>query len=173
MNTLIFTKDGAWTVHDLKVAESGRALAILREDALWLKKRGSTQWSAFVEGGEDIVAKRFREGLVLLAERGGQDAGTVTLQMHDDFWDELGRDGQAGWIQSLGVRPSFMGRGLGKALIKVAESMARAQHKEFLRLDVFDNAAKLKAYYAGLGFQELGTKEHQGAQLRLMELPLT
>lgn len=172
MKTLLFTSDGPWTVHDLKPADAPRVLAILREDAQWLKKKGSTQWSAFLEGGEDIVAKRFAEGLVLLVERGGKDAATMTVQMHDDFWDDLGRDDQAAWVQSLGIRPMFMGKGLGRAMIKFAESLARAKHKEFLRLDVVDRAARLKAFYAKHGFKELGVKDHQGQSIRLMEATL-
>lgn len=172
MKTLLFTSDGPWTVHDLKVEEAPRVLAILREDAQWLKKKGSTQWGAFLEGGDDIVAKRFREGLVLLVERGGNDAGTMTVQMHDEFWDELGRDQQAAWIQSLAIRPMFMGKGLGRAMIKFAESLGRAQHREFLRLDVLDKASRLKAFYAKHGFKELGVKDLHGEKIRLMELPL-
>ena len=172
MKTLLFTSDGPWTVHDLKPDEAPRILAILREDAQWLKKKGSTQWTAFLEGGEDIVTKRFAEGLVLLIERGGKDAATMTVQMHDDFWDDLGRDNQAAWVQSLGIRPMFMGKGLGRAMIKFAESLARAKHREFLRLDVVDRATRLKAFYAKHGFKELGVKDHQGEKIRLMELPL-
>lgn len=173
MNTLLFTSDGPWTIHDVKAAEAARVLAVLREDAQWLQKRGSTQWKAFLEGGGDIVAKRFKEGLVILVERGGKDAATMTVQMHDDFWDELGRDQQAAWIQSLAIRPMFMGKGLGRAMLKFAESLGRAQHREFLRLDVLDRAAKLKAFYAKHGFKEQGLKDYQGEKIRLMELPLT
>ena len=173
LKTLLFTSDGPWTIHDLKAAEAARILGVLRQDAQWLQKKGSKQWSAFLEGGEDIVAKRFAEGLVLLVERGGKDAATMTVQMHDDFWDELGRDNQAAWIQSLGIAPPFMGRGLGRAMLKFAESLARAKHKDYLRLDVLDRATKLKAFYAKHGFKELGLKEHEGEKIRLMELDLT
>lgn len=172
MNTLLFTADGPWTVRDLKAADAPRALAILRENAQWLQKRGSTQWNSFLAGGEDIVAKRFQDGMVLLVERAGKDAATMTVQMVDDLWDEVGKDGQAAWIRSMAVRSIFMKRGLGKALLGFAESLAKAKQKNYLRLDVVDGASKLKAYYARLGFKELGTKEYNGDVIRLMQKTL-
>ncbi|HTB34589.1 MAG TPA: GNAT family N-acetyltransferase [bacterium] len=172
MNTLIFTSDGPWTVRDLKADDAPRVLALLREVAQSLKKRGSLQWASFLEGGEDIVARRFREGSVILAERGGQDAGCMVLQNQDGFWDELGKDGTALWVHSLAVRPAFNKRGLGKALLDLAGSLARAKGKAFLRLDVYDGNTKLKAYYARLGFQPAAAKAWGSAQIRLMEKPL-
>jgi len=172
VNTLIFTADGPWTVRDLKAADAPRVLAILREVAQGLQKRGSTQWSPFVDGGEDIVERRFREGSVILAERGGQDAGCMVLQAQDLFWDELGKDRTAAWVHSLAVRPAFNRRGLGKALLDLAASLARAQGKACLRLDVHDGNAKLKAYYARLGFQAGPTKAWDNTLIRLMEKPL-
>lgn len=172
MNTLIFTSDGPWTVRDLKAEDAPRVLALLRDVALGLKKRGSTQWSQFLEGGEDVVARRFKEGSVILAERGGQDAGCLVLQNQDGFWDELGKDGAALWVHSLAVRPAFNKRGLGKALLDLAASLARAKGKACLRLDVYDDNAKLKAYYARLGFQAGPAKPWSGVQIRLLEKPL-
>jgi len=172
VNTLVFTSDGPWTVRDLKADDAPRVLALLREVAQNLQKRGSTQWSQFLEGGQDIVERRFREGSVILAERGGQDAGCVVLQPQDLFWGDLGRDNSALWVHSLAVRPAFKGRGLGKALLDLAASLARARAKSWLRLDVIDANAKLKAYYARLGFQAGAAKDWNGSAIRLLEKPL-
>lgn len=172
MNTLLFTPDGPWTVRDLKVADAPRVLALLREVAQGLQKRGLTPWSQFLDGGEAIVERRFSEGMVCLVERGGQDAGVMVAQTMDAFWDELGRDGQALWVHSLAVRPVFTKRGLGKALLAFAESLAKARGKAFVRLDVHDANAKLKAYYSRLGFLPQGVKELDGLPVRLMEKPL-
>jgi ribosomal protein S18 acetylase RimI-like enzyme len=172
VNTLIFTSDGPWTVRDLKADDAPRVLALLREVAQSLQKRGSAQWSQFLEGGEDVVDRRFREGSVILAERGGQDAGCMVVQNQDGFWDGLGKDGAALWVHSLAVRPAFNKRGLGKALLDLAASLARAKGKDCLRLDVLNSNAKLKAYYARLGFQAGPAKAWNGVPIRLLEKPL-
>jgi ribosomal protein S18 acetylase RimI-like enzyme len=172
VNTLIFTSDGPWTVRDLKPGDAPRVLALLREVAQGLQKRGSQQWASFLDGGEDIVDRRFREGSVILAERGGQDAGCMVVQNQDGFWDELGKDGSALWVHSLAVRPAFNQRGLGKALLDLAASLARAKGKACLRLDIYDSNTKLKAYYARLGFQAGPAKPWNGVPIRLLEKPL-
>lgn len=172
MNTLLFTRDGTWTLRDLKVADAPRVLAVLRDTAQALQKRGLAQWSIFLTGGEDLVARRFREGSVYLVERGGQDAGIMVVQLADPFWEAQGADDQALWVHSLAVRPVFAKRGLGKALLAFAESLARAKGKGALRLDVIDSNAKLKAYYAALGFSPLGVKPHEGEFIRLLEKTL-
>jgi predicted N-acetyltransferase YhbS len=172
VNTLIFTSDGPWTVRDLKPEDAPRVLALLREVAQSLQKKGSQQWASFLEGGDDIVARRFREGSVILAERGGQDAGCIVVQNQDGFWDELGKDGAALWVHSLAVRPAFNKRGLGKALLDLAGSLARAKGKACLRLDIHDSNAKLKAYYGRFGFRPGAAKAWDGAQVRLLEKSL-
>jgi ribosomal protein S18 acetylase RimI-like enzyme len=172
VNTLIFTPDGPWTVRDLKPDDAPRVLALLREVAQGLQKRGSGQWASFLDGGEDIVARRFREGSVILAERGGRDAGCMALQNRDGFWDELGHDGAALWIHDLAVHPAFNRHGLGKALLDLAGNLARANAKSCLRLDVYDSNAKLIAYYARLGFHAGPAKPWNGMDIRLMEKPL-
>jgi ribosomal protein S18 acetylase RimI-like enzyme len=172
MNTLLFTADGAWTISDLKPAGAPRAHAILRESAAWLKKRGMDQWQEFLEGGAEFVERRMREGVLYLVERGGEDAACVTLQMQDPFWDALGLDQQAAWVHSLAVRPKFTGRKLGKALLTFVESLAMARGRDLARLDVYDANARLKAYYAALGYRERDAKPFQGRAVRLMEKTL-
>jgi GNAT superfamily N-acetyltransferase len=147
-------------------------LAILRERALWLKTKGSDQWQGFIEGGMETVESRLAEGTVLLVERGGQDAACVAVRWADPFWESVGADGQAAWVHSLAVRRAFSGRGLGKALLAFVESMAKAQRKGFCRLDVLDANARLKAYYAALGYRERDSKPFQDRTLRLMEKTL-
>lgn len=147
-------------------------LAILRERALWLKAKGSEQWRGFIDGGMEIVERRLSAGTVLLVERGGQDAACVAVQWSDPFWGELGGDGQAAWVHSLAVRRAYSGKGLGKAMLAFVESMALAQRKSYCRLDVLDANARLKAYYAALGYRERESMPFQDRPLRLMEKTL-
>lgn len=170
MNTLLFTSDGPYTLRDLKAADAPRVLELLRASALWLqKKKGLSQWSAYLSGGEELVAEGFREGLVLLAERGGKDAACLILKRQQPFWDDLGLDVRAAWIHTVVVQPEFMYRGVGKALLKFAETQAVVHKNLFLRLRVEDANRKLKAYFAKLDFKELGTKDLDGKTVRLME----
>lgn len=169
METLLFTPNGPFNLRDLKAAESQRVLMVLRDAALWLQKRGSSHWQDFVAGGEEIVARRFAEGQVFLAQHDGADAGCVVLQQHDAFWDDHSAAANAGWVHSLAVKRAYSGRGLGKALLGFVEKYSEAKGKEAVRLDVFDDNAKLKGWYVKMGYRELGLKPWQGKQIRLME----
>jgi ribosomal protein S18 acetylase RimI-like enzyme len=172
VNTLLFTPDGAWTIHDVKADQADRVLAILRETAVWLKSRGQDQWQDFIEGGQDIVARRLREGTVLLVEQGGQDAACAVLQWQDPFWGDIGMDGRSAWIHSLAVRRVFSGRGLGQRLIAFIENLALAKRRELCRLDVLDANTRLKAYYRDQGYRALGSLPFKGKSVRLMEKTL-
>lgn len=156
MNTLLFTRDGSWTLRDLKAAEAPRVLAILKDG-------GAT---------EATVAGCFQAGSVMLVERGGEDAGCMVATPALSGWDSLSEDSLALWVTQLQVRPSFRRRGLGKALLGFAESLARAKGKSALRLLGPDKDPRLRAYLAALGFAPLGARPQDGQDLRLFEKPL-
>ena len=107
-------------------------------------------------------------GLVLMAERGGKEAGRMVLQRQNAFWGELGGEATT-WVQELEVQSEFRHRGLGKALLKFSEAQAAAQRSVFLRLDIDAADKRLQAWLAKFGFQALGTKDRDGKSVRLME----
>jgi len=105
-------------------------LHILRSAAASRADASEIDWGA---GFPDIEAD-IPAGLVRLARRNGQPAGTFVLRWSDErIW---GRDDNgAGYLHRLAIAPGEKGRGTGVALIGAAEEAVRARDRRWLRLD--------------------------------------
>lgn len=89
------------------------------------------------------------DGLVVIAEVGGQDAGLVggvPLQ---------GRAGAAGLV-SMWVAPDHRRSGTGRALVQAVVAWARDAGFQTLVLDVADENTGAIAFYERLGFRRTG-----------------
>lgn len=60
-------------------------------------------------------------------------------------------------IHALGVLPVHGGKGLGKAMVREALSLAKADGQKAVRLDVLAGNLPAEKLYTGLGFQYRGT----------------
>src|SRR6188472_1629914 len=86
--------------------------SILLECARWLRDRGSRQWLLYLKQDtvqivRDHIAGK-HDAHVYLATLEGKPAGTFTLEWSDnEYWDERGADGLAGYIHALAVARSL------------------------------------------------------------------
>lgn len=78
----------------------------------------------------------------LVAERGGEIVGTVMA----------GYEGHRGWINYLGVAPSFQRGGLGRRLMDEAEARLRAAGCPKINLQVRADNKVAIAFYERIGF---------------------
>ena len=62
----------------------------------------------------------------------------------------------AAYLHRLAVLPKFSGRGIGSDVVEWATHKAKSNKKEMLRLDVVSGNLKLRSYYEGLGFVNVG-----------------
>lgn len=85
-----------------------------------------------------------REHLIDLHEEGGELVALVEMIRHDDHL----------LVENLAVRPDHHGRGLGDALLRHAEAMARAGGHAEIRLDTNAAFASNIAFYGRRGFIE-------------------
>lgn len=65
-------------------------------------------------------------------------------------------------IYSIAVAPAWQGRGFGKALLALAEQLARRRRLPELRLYTNTRMTKNVALYRAAGFVETGTRVHPG-----------
>ena len=98
------------------------------------------------------VAARFRAGLVLIAEADGALVGSVFAALKGDGL----------YLTRMAVRPDWQNRGVGRALLAVAEVQARALGVQKLTLRVRTNLPDNRAYFERAGFSVTGQGQDPG-----------
>ncbi len=88
---------------------------------------------------------------------GDEIAGYSLTGTYPDEWDGLGFS--EGWIQQLGVRRPWRGRGLAKALLQASSAAFATAGLEYAALDVdADSPTGAAQLYEGLGFRPTKTR---------------
>ena len=146
----------------LRLAEASDIQAIsvlLKLCADWLEGEGYTHWKVYQDGPdcEDDVAN----GRVYCAFDTKQElVSTFTLAEEspayaegafEEHWKEPGAT--ASFFKKLAVNPKHHGNGIGKELLKQAESISREHGAKYLRLDINPSIRWLVDYYLKLGFE--------------------
>jgi ribosomal protein S18 acetylase RimI-like enzyme len=153
----------------------------LRQARLLLEEYFASLADHLASLGLDLAATRRQEvaslpgeyappgGCLLLARRGGEGAGCVTLRRlpasppvadpgpGPSFLSESGSapDQRVCELRRLYVRPSHRGTGLGRDLTVAAIAAARAMAYGRVRLNTLPSMTRARALYAGLGFREI------------------
>ncbi|MCT1403715.1 GNAT family N-acetyltransferase [Paenibacillus sp. p3-SID867] len=151
--------------HDWR-REPSESLAILRatyEDvdgirslfidaAQWIHSvHGFWQWR--VESFErEIVDAFVRDNEVFVAVLRNELVGCLSVHwVYEEIWGEQFHE-DAGYVHRLCVSHKRKGEGIGRELIRYAESYVRANGKSRLRLDCMADNPRLNSYYVNLGF---------------------
>ncbi|MER9327481.1 GNAT family N-acetyltransferase [Mesorhizobium sp. M0488] len=93
-------------------------------------------------------APRIARGEVWLLESGGELAGLLTLERHDDH----------AMIFSVAVAPEFQGKGFGITLLKHADEQTRLWGLPEMRLYTNARMERNIALYLAYGFHETGRR---------------
>ncbi|AVP99654.1 GNAT family N-acetyltransferase [Ahniella affigens] len=97
------------------------------------------------EGVREILEQP--DSVILLAERGSDLLACINVQ----------RLPTAGYFGMFSVRPNLQGQGIGDALLKAAEAMARDEwHHQRMTMSVFSIRPELIAYYERRGYRRTG-----------------
>lgn len=116
-------------------ADDERALV-----ALWVACELTRPWN---DPRRDIARKLADSGELLLV---GEEEGSLVATVM------AGYDGHRGWINYLGVHPSWRGRGLGRALMEAAEERLRALGCAKINLQIRDDNGEALAFYEAIGY---------------------
>ncbi|MCA0013253.1 GNAT family N-acetyltransferase [Mesorhizobium sp. B292B1B] len=93
-------------------------------------------------------APRIARGEVWLLESGGELAGLIVLERHEDH----------AMIFSVAVAPGFQGKGFGTALLKHADQQARLWGVPEVRLYTNAKMERNIALYLAYGYRETGRR---------------
>jgi GNAT superfamily N-acetyltransferase len=126
--------------------EAEIAYRVLDEAARWLWDRGIPQW----QPGSITLANVqgwLAQGVVLLAWRGVEAVGTVTILWDDaeGLWVDF--PGAAGYIHKLAVRRTVAGTAVSLALLDAAHEIIRAKGLSLSRLDCWAGNDALRRFY--------------------------
>ncbi|MFE2352355.1 GNAT family N-acetyltransferase [Kitasatospora cineracea] len=139
------------------------ALMALRNEAeRWLADAGIDQWSDPDLGERAIRSwhERIDRGQTwVFTTPDDTIAGTISRGRADtDFWREDDAPSSALYLYKLIVARSHSGEQLGARILDWYSTIAAAEGKLWIRLDVWRNNRKLQEYYTKLGFEHIRTE---------------
>jgi len=76
------------------------------------------------------------------------------------------------YLVGMAVHPEYQGKGVGRLLLKEAESISRNWPSNAIRLDAWDSAAGAGPFYTRCGFREAGRATYRKMPLVYFELIL-
>lgn len=126
---------------------------------------GTTAWKKGLYPTEANFQIAIQAGSLYLGEVEGKlAAGMIVTQGTDKSygdapWRVEAEDRETAVIHTLGVSPSFAGRGLALQMIQGAAALAREKGWKALRLDVLEQNAPAQRLYERAGFVYIQTKQ--------------
>jgi GNAT superfamily N-acetyltransferase len=126
----------------------------------WLVAQDRTgQWGtkplSEVPHWRELVASRVASGDTWVAEAAGAVVGAVTLRGKPPFYVDTVDEPEI-YVSGLISAPGPAGHGVGAALWRQAETVARQHGAALLRLDCYaGDDGKLVRYYESLGFRQV------------------
>ena len=120
------------------------------------------------------TAERARDGILLVADRGGVVVGTATICPPGSAFREIGTDDEVEF-RFLAVAPEAQGTGVATALIAAIEQHARDTDAVRLAICVRDTNTGAAAMYERMGFTRVPHRDwspRAGVDLLALERPL-
>jgi ribosomal protein S18 acetylase RimI-like enzyme len=111
------------------------------------------------EDYEDVI----RNERVTIAERDGAAVGLLVLNVTDEGFV----------IENVAVHPTERGKGLGRALLELAEAEARRAGFESIHLYTHEQMIENQALYARIGYVEYDRRPQDGFSLVYMRKQLS
>src|SRR5215469_13670789 len=149
---------GGMTVRLAQPSDIDAILAIWAEADQWMRSRGIDPLAPPMPL-RDIISHRIDSDVCYVVRTGGAPGrivGTITLEWADDgVWSDRPPD-DACYVHGLATERASAGQGIGVALLRWAEEMARAAGKSSVRLDCNADNPALRAYYERAGLAHCG-----------------
>jgi GNAT superfamily N-acetyltransferase len=153
-------------------------MQLLAEARMWHMQNGLDVWKAFDPA---LIAADIEAGGIFVARIGDAVCGAVTLTEHD--WLVWGMEQKnALYVHRLVSSRQAVGLGIGAAILRWAQDVARQRGKTCRRLETWDTNHKLRTYYEKQGFRHIRDaffpsdspvpEDYRGTRKSLYELTL-
>jgi ribosomal protein S18 acetylase RimI-like enzyme len=149
---------------------------LLRDCKKQMKVEGVDQWDDVYPTNATLGADLERRSLLVAIDAHEQILGAVTVDARQEpeyaavAWKL--RPPGIGVVHRLMVEPSVQGRGLGEAIMRQAEELARDLGFEALRLDAFVSNPRSLRLYLRLGYADVGGVTFRKGAFRCFEKDL-
>ena len=164
LSTVIFGRrawSGGLGRGTIRLARSGDAAAVARcvrsAYSKYVKRLGKEPAPM-----REDYASAIQAGEVYVLAVGDALVGTITMRLEGDHL----------FVGSLAVSPSAQGRGLGRKLMKFAESETAAANLPEIRLYTNEKMSENLAFYERLGFEETHRKLDEGYRRVFLRKPM-
>lgn len=141
-----------------KLSEISDILAITKACATFMEQKGIFQWNEHYPSEQSFLNDLKRDELFVLLED-EEIIGTIVVST---FMDEeyipiawLTENQSNIYIHRLGVHPNFQGKGHAQKLMDFAETFARENMFDSIRLDTFSQNKRNQQFYERRGYQRL------------------
>jgi len=143
------------TLRPATPADAPALVSLYNRVAHWMhSSMGITeQWDPQIP--DDEIRQMIATGEAYVAVIGDVIAGAVRLSAEiEEPWENSAQD--ALYVHSLAVAREYAGMDVGRRILDWAAEVARRAGKTCLRLDCMAENPRLRRYYAGAGFCDLG-----------------
>ncbi|MBP1048497.1 GNAT family N-acetyltransferase [Enterococcus sp. BWM-S5] len=151
---------------------------MLRDTALWLKGKGSSQWGDVLEGTDKHnLLGAVQRGDVYLFSEGEEIVGMAAVwntpsEWDQELWQDFGFPENAYYIHRLIVHPNYRGQNYGSRMLTAIKTYFSETADE-LRLDCISTNPNLLSLYRGNSFVNKGTvEESKGGRFVLFSYPI-
>lgn len=120
-------------------------------------------WKKDIYPNNDDLRTALRAGQLYVGMLGDEYAAAMIVNhtcnegYRDAPWSVDARDDEVTVIHTLGVMPTYGGRGYAKRMVREAIAIARRTGQKAVRLDVLAGNLPAERLYAGLGFRYVQT----------------
>jgi hypothetical protein len=162
-------------VFQAKEEDTAAVLQLLVNTAEWLKSKGSTQWSALLQGEDSHqTPEAIKRGEVYLFVHEHTLLGMVMLMQQASPWDrelwgEAGHESSV-YLHRLNINRAAAGTNLGQAIVSWASTGIHFPGKDRIRLDCIANNPKLNDFYRdSCSYEFKGTASNPVGEFNLYE----
>lgn len=150
------------SIKEATIEEVSTIKGILYDTAVWLNKKGSTQWAGLLKG-QDVhnIQKAIERKEVFVACNNNEVIGTFALWDNQTEWDiDLwGQENHSDYyyLHRIAVDRKRNEKRKGTILIEGAKSIAEKHQKKGIRLDCIASNDQLNRFYRSNNFKYVKT----------------